>query len=85
MLFRSVVQDHAVATYIASTAPQEIDLASVILNHASAATTQVYRRRADQLAASRALLAARDAQAKAAGAQTRAGPARPSKGRARTR
>jgi len=76
---------HAVATYIASTAPQEIDLASVILNHASAATTQVYRRRADQLAASRALLAARDAQAKAAGAQTRARPARPSKGRARPR
>jgi len=76
---------HAVATYIASEAPTEVALASVILNHSSPVTTQVYNRRADQLAASRALLAARDAQAKAAGAQTRAGPARPSKGRARTR
>lgn len=63
---------HAVATYIASTTPKETDLASVIPNHASAATTQIYRRRADQVAASRALSAARDSQAKATGAQTRA-------------
>ena len=66
---------HAVATYIQSEAPAEAPLASVILNHSRTATTQVYKRRADQLAASRTLAAARRAAAQKVGARP-APPAR---------
>lgn len=68
---------HAVATYITSNAPAEAALATVVLNHSSDATTQVYKRRADQLVASRTLRTARNAAARKVGVR----PARP--GRAR--
>ena len=58
---------HAVATFIQAEAPAEAGLASVMLNHGSASTTQVYNRRAEQLVASRTLAAARGGAARKVG------------------
>lgn len=43
------------ATFIASEAPDEVDLATTVLNHASPRMTRRYRQRASQLVAGRAL------------------------------
>jgi len=64
---------HCVSTYIACEAPTEAALASVVLNHATPVTTQVYNRRANQLVASRTLAQMRAAAAKKIGARP-AGP-----------
>ncbi|WP_175479054.1 tyrosine-type recombinase/integrase [Rubrimonas cliftonensis] len=67
-IFGRPVNAHAVrtsvATWIVATAPQEAALASLILHHRDARTTEAYHSTADQLSASQALSRAADATAR---------------------
>lgn len=61
---------NTVATFIVAAAPEEAALASLILHHASTATTSTYHATADQISASRRLGKAAAATARAVGAST---------------
>ncbi len=73
-----------IAGFIVSEAPEKASLASVVLNHASAATTETYRSSGKQIQAAKKLCAVNDQGREAHGVEP-VGPAKTEKGRGRTR